>query len=348
MSTFKKTAVLFLSSILISLLLLELILRLFVPQETKRLAIYDKDLGWRGRPNGKTVYIRKEDGINNPVEYNELGFRDDPIQPRATVSKRIAFVGDSFVENLEAPFGKTFVSIVKNRLRKSFDPKLDIVTLSSQGYSTAQELRALKKYYNVLQPDIVILFFYTGNDFEDNLRREFAYLDAQGNLVFPENNDSWLRQQILSFKRWTYESSYLVFYLKNLIESHTAIDLGDDTKKAETGSKQYRDDITKKLILEIKKYVEQQGSKFGLVLFTNKHQLRENHLENTQFVEGVCREAGLPFIEFTQTLKPEHFFKVDEHFSEAGHQLVADHVYDFLVRTFLSSTPAINDHSPKE
>ena len=39
MSTFKKTAVLFLSSVLISLLLLELILRFFVPQETKLTAL---------------------------------------------------------------------------------------------------------------------------------------------------------------------------------------------------------------------------------------------------------------------------------------------------------------------
>lgn len=345
MSIFKKTSLLFLSSVLVSLLLLEIILRLFVPQETKRLAVYDKDLGWRGRPNGETVYIRMADSIHNSIQYNELGFRDDQIQPRNTVSKRIVFVGDSFVENLEAPFEKMFVSIVKKQLRKSLDPRLDIVALSSQGYSNAQELLALKKYYDVLQPDIVVLFFYTGNDYEDNLRREFAYLDAKGNLIFPENTDSWLRQQILSFKRWVYESSYLIFYLKNLVESRTAINLGDEAKHAEKGSKQYQYDITRKLILETKKYVEQQGAKFGLVLFTNKHHLWERRLEKTEFVKGVCNDAGIPFVEFTQTLKQEHFFKVDEHFSEAGHHLVADRVYDFLVHTFPSIKPAVNDPS---
>ena len=342
MSNFKKTFFLFISSVLFSLMIAELAIRFFVPQETKRLAIYDKELGWRGEPGGSGTYIRKEDGIEVPFRYNELGFRDNEVKPRNSVSKRIIFLGDSFIENLEVPFEQSFVAIVRERLTQASHSSLDIVALSSQGYSTAQELLALKKYHDQLRPDIVVLFFYTGNDFEDNLRREFAYLDSTGGLVFPKNTTSWYKQEVLSFKRWLYESSYLVFYLKNVIESASAMNLGDETKQVAGASQEYEYEITRKLILETKKYVEEQGEQFGLVLFTNKHQLREQKLEKTEFVEGVCRGDSIPFVEATRGLDQKDFFPVDDHFNAAGHARVAEIVYDYLVTTFRVGADTVN------
>ncbi len=334
MSNLRKTFLLFAGSVLFSLVMAELVVRLFIPQETKRLAVYDNELGWRGEPGGEGTYIRKEDSIRVSFRYNDLGFRDDEVQPRSSVNGRIVFLGDSFIENLEVPFEQSFVAIVRERLTKASHESVDIVALSSQGYSTAQELLALKKYQHQLRPDIVVLFFYTGNDFEDNLRREFAYIDSAGSLIFPENTTSWMKQQVLSFKRWLYESSYLVFYLKNVIESASAMNLGDETKHVQGASQEYQYEITRKLILETKQYVERQGMKFGLVLFTNKHQLREQKLEKTEFVETLCRRDSIPFVEATRGLGQEDFFPVDEHFNAAGHARVAAIVYDYIVKTF--------------
>ncbi|MBI5471785.1 MAG: SGNH/GDSL hydrolase family protein [Ignavibacteriae bacterium] len=334
MSNFKKTSLLFLGSILFSLAIAEIVIRLFVPQETKRLAIYDEELGWRGEPGGSGTYVRLKDSIEVPFHYNELGFRDDEVQPRSAVKKRIVFLGDSFIENLEVPFEKTFVALVRDRLKHDLHSTVDLVALSSQGYSTAQELLALKKFQSQLQPDVAILFFYTGNDFEDNLRREFASLDSTGKLVFAENRTSWFRRQLLSFKRWLYESSFLVFYLKNVIESAGAVNLGDETKHVEGGSDEYKLEITRQLIIETKKYVEAQGMKFGLVLFTNKHQLRERRLDLTDFVKDVCRTNGISFVDATEGFTPELFFPIDEHFNVAGHARVADVVHGYLVNTF--------------
>jgi hypothetical protein len=333
MSNFRKTFLLFFSSVMFSFAIAEMAIRFLIPQETKRLAIYDQELGWRGEPGGSGTYIRKEDSINVPFHYNELGFRDNEIQPRHSVQKRLVFLGDSFIENLEVPFENSFVALVRSRLERDSRSSVDLVALSSQGYSTAQELLALKKFQNQLRPDYVILFFYTGNDFEDNLRREFAFLDSTGRVVFPENKTSWSKRQVLSFKRWIYESSYLVFYLKNVIESAGAVNLGDETKHVEGVSREYEFEITKQLILETRKYVEGQGMKFGLVLFSNKHQLREGKLEKTEFVESICRREKIPFVEATRGLGQDDFFRVDEHFNATGHGRVATVVYDFLANT---------------
>jgi hypothetical protein len=241
---------------------------------------------------------------------------------------------------MEVPLEKTFVSIVRKQIRDESKSQIDFVALSSQGYSTAQELLALNKFYDLLRPDYVVLFFYTGNDFEDNLRREFAYLDPNGNLVFPENQISRLKQQFLSFKRWMYESSYLVFFFKNLLESYSAMNLGDESKNISARSKEYQFEITRKLVVEMKRFVEERGAEFGLVLFTNKHQMREGHLEKTEFIQHVCKEARIPYVEVTHELRPEHFFRADEHFTETGHRIVAERVYEYLARTFLRGDSA--------
>ncbi len=335
MSNLKKNLVLFFSSVLFTLFLAEIILRLFVVQETKRLAIYDRDLGWRGKPNGNGNYVRKEDAINVPFSYNELGFRDDPLAPRASVKRRIALLGDSFLENLEVPYEKTFLALLKQELKPS---STDAVALMSQGYSTAQELKALQKFYDAVQPDAVILLFYTGNDYEDNLRREFAYLDERGELVFPENKDSWLKQHNLAFQRWLYESSHLVFYAKNFLASRAALKIEDESKKVKDESKEYKFSVTRKLILATKAYAEQRGVPFGLAVFTNKFELRDHQMEKTEFVERVAREAGIPTLMFTDLHHQQHYFPVDIHFNEEGHRVVAERLLGFLTGAF-----ALND-----
>ena len=334
MSNFKKNALLFLASSMFALCLAEILVRVFVVQETKRLAIYDKELGWRGRPNGDGVYIRLEDSINVPFHYNELGFRDDRIAPRESVSTRIMIVGDSFVENLEINFEQIFPRLVERKLQEQLDPKMDVVAVSSQGDSNAQEVLALRKFGDFIKPNIVLLVVFTGNDFDDNLRRSFAYLDSAGTLVFPPNADSWLKVQSASFQRWLYESSALVFYVKNLIATRTALQLEDGSKVQLNESKEYPFNITGKLILAAKEETEKRGARFGLLLFTSRKEFEAGDLEKTEFVAGVCKQAGIPLLESLKVLNGEHFFRHDVHFTVRGHELMADSIYEFIAKEF--------------
>lgn len=317
-------------SLVLAFGLAELVLRLFIVQETKRLAIYDSELGWRGRPNGSGLYVRQKDGISVPFRYNELGYRDDPVQPRSAVSKRLVLLGDSFAENLELPLEATYPALLKSRLRKEIDPRMDVVVLGSQGYSTAQELLALRKFGPQLKPDSVMLTVYTGNDFDDNQRKEFALLDGQGNLVLPKNRDSRLRRAYLSFTRWTYESSHLVFAIKNQIESRTAIRIRDAAKDAGSESESYQFEITGRLIEATRREAEQLGAKFAVAVFTSKYDLFEKKMRKTEYVEEVCRKAGIPCLTFKDLSHDAHFFPIDVHFNRLGHKVVADRLFEFL------------------
>jgi lysophospholipase L1-like esterase len=330
MPSVKKNIFLLCAASAVALVLAEIIVRLAVVQETKRLAMYDPELGWRGRPNGDGVYIRLEDSINVPFHYNSLGFRDKEIVPRESVATRILLLGDSFVENLEVPFEKTFPHLLEHHLQRDVDKGIDIVALASQGYSTAQEVLALRKFGDRLRPDVVLLVFFSGNDFEDNMRSNFAYLDGSKRVIFPPNSDGFLKEQWLRFQRWLYESSALVFYVKNVLASQTALKMEDASKAMLDESKEYSFEITRKLIAAARDEAEKYGARFGLLLVASHFQMIEHDVEKPDFVAGVCREAGIPFLDARSVVRPDDFFHHDIHFNEHGHAVMAAAIERFL------------------
>src|SRR3990172_1707554 len=135
-------------SIIFCLIIAEIFLRICVEQEVKRNLIYDEELGWRGEPHGSGVYIRNIDQIYVPFEYNDLGFRDEDVALLDKTNVNILFLGDSFVESLEVEYNKTFHKLTENKLKQTYQSPVDIINISSQGYSTAQELIAYRRYKN--------------------------------------------------------------------------------------------------------------------------------------------------------------------------------------------------------
>ncbi|MCA9127427.1 MAG: SGNH/GDSL hydrolase family protein [Planctomycetales bacterium] len=314
-------------SILAGLTGSELILRLFVEQESKRLAVYDEVLGWRGRPYGEGTYVIKADGIRVPFRYNNLGFRDEIVSPRLRFP-RIMMLGDSFVESLEVPFENSFPALTENRLKKEFG-SCEVVSVGSQGYSTAQELLAYRRYHPIVEPDAVMLFFYCGNDFEDNLRRNFAYLDESNDLTFPNTKEANWKIQFKHFQRWLYESSHVVFLLKNTLQSWTNLEITPQAKKVTSSGAEYQREITSQLLLRLAKEVRASGAKFSVVIIPERDRLLEGNIERPRVVAELCAAEGIDCLDLTPFLSEQHYFEHDVHFNDAGHKRTADLVVEF-------------------
>lgn len=80
--------------------------------------------------------------------------------------KRVLVLGDSFTAGCCAEPGNSYVELLNQYFKK--DNVLFFNTAVS-GYGTNNQLAMLRKYYQVIEPDAVLLGFYTGNDFDDNL-----------------------------------------------------------------------------------------------------------------------------------------------------------------------------------
>ena len=308
-------------------------MRLFVVQETKRLATYDHDLGWRGKPFGEGVYIRTKDQIKSSYRYNNLGFRDDDFDASNSQGTKIVLLGDSFLESLEMDYDLIFHEQFESVLQHRVDPDAQVVAIGSQGYSTAQELLAFRKYKELIDPQYVWLLFYTGNDYTDNLRKSFSYVDSDGQLVFPKNKASWMKVQYLTFKRWLYEHSHAVFFFKNLIESKMNVKISTANKTESSGSSEYKYDITRRLILQLNEEVAQSGAKFGVVIIPFREDLIKNDGKNVNFIVNICEKESIACLDLSQNLEAGHYFKHDVHFVQKGHDIVAERLYDFFAST---------------
>lgn len=317
-------------SLLAGLLIAELVLRIGVEQETKRLAAFDRDLGWTGRPYGEGLYVRRSDGIREQFVYNELGFRDEDLG--ATGNPRVLFLGDSFQEGLEVQYAETFHEQVEQRLQQEHARDIDIVSVASQGYSTAQQLRAYRKFSARINPAMVVLMFYAGNDLTDNLRHEFAYLDSAGRLVIPDRSFSWFQECRLEFARWMYESSHLVFLLKNTAENVTRFRFADESKQVTKVSVERTVAITDSLIAALYEEVREDGRLFSIVVIPSARDIAAGRSGRGDQVVDFCRSRGIPAVDLFPLLSREDYFLYDEHLNVRGHDVVADTLVPFLVQ----------------
>ena len=314
----------------------EIGLRAFVEQEAKRLATYDETLGWRGRPNGRGVYVRKVDGIRVPFHYNNLGFRDEDVVVKPEHATRLLLLGDSFVESLEVEYEKTFPALLE-QLFTMRDGQWDVAVVGSQGYSTSQELLAFREFHDVISPDITLLCFYCGNDFEDNLRRQFAYLDDDGRLQMPVNTSPRWKHRAKKFQRWLYESSHLVFLIKNSLQSALDVEIAPGSKDAVDAGEEYKRKITGQLICRLNEEALSVGSAFGVIVIPDRDRLVAGDDSRPTFITQSCIDNQIAHLDLSPLLAAEDFFETDIHFNSNGHRIVAEAIDEFVIRSFRGS-----------
>ncbi len=161
---------LLLSSILVGLLLVEGLLR--VLGLTSREIVLsrgmqiDEDCGFVLRPGAQLNAIP---GVMPVVRINSLGLRDQEYsekKPPQTV--RILALGDSFTYG-RVHYEYNFLTLLEERLDQHWPEwRVEILNAGVPAYQPVNELHYLKKYGFRLEPDLVLLNFYVGNDLFSN------------------------------------------------------------------------------------------------------------------------------------------------------------------------------------
>ncbi len=131
----------------------------------------DPDLGWALRPGAAGRWRQEGDA---PVQVNRDGWRDEehPVE-KPPGELRVAVLGDSMVESLQVPVGRTFWALAERRLEgceRLGGRRVQLLDFGVSGYGTAQELLALRHRAGRYRPDLVLLAFYSGNDVRNNHR----------------------------------------------------------------------------------------------------------------------------------------------------------------------------------
>ena len=150
------TLFLCLASCLIGLVVTEAILRMTLA----RTPPYPRSPGPNSAYQINTLEFQTE------VVTNDLNLRDQPIGPRRAEEFRILFLGDSFTFGLGVEIEDTFVKQVENGLRGS--RPLRTINAGGRGTNASQQYSFLRDHQSILDPDLLVLQVYIGNDFHDS------------------------------------------------------------------------------------------------------------------------------------------------------------------------------------
>lgn len=277
-----------------------------------RIYNYDAELGWFPVPNSDVSFT----GIRTiRVRHNSLGLRD--IEHDAAPKPTIAFVGDSFVWGYDAEANERFTEVLRARM-----PEHRIVNAGVTAYGTDQEYLVLRRLWDRIQPDVVLLMVCVDNDRKDNTvntrsdgpyKPYFAMTPDGGEfkgIPVPWSRHLYFADNWLARNSWVVRVAVSVYVL--IANPQVAVP-----------------DPTERLIGMMREFVESKGAKFLVGL-----QYREPQLE------AVLTAQKIPHVSFDGA---EHYFGDGDHWTPKGHELVADRLM-----TLFSENGAGTSNAPRQ
>jgi lysophospholipase L1-like esterase len=120
---------------------------------------------------GSVLASVNSDGFMGP----ELGTRDG--------ARRVVVYGDSFVAGEFSPAGERFATKLADALSGSAAVRFHVTNAGVAGYGPDQVALRLEDELPALDPDLVVVAVFAGNDFGDLLRNKIFRLDGGGGLV---------------------------------------------------------------------------------------------------------------------------------------------------------------------
>jgi len=126
----------------------------------------DPATGWTLAPGFSGRLHRPDFDIR--LEVNRDGLRDRTFGARTPGTRRIFGLGDSFafgwgVENEESLF-----KVLERRLNEGGGGRYEVVNAGIPGFGTYEELQLLRSVGLRYEPDLVVVAFYEGNDYQNN------------------------------------------------------------------------------------------------------------------------------------------------------------------------------------
>lgn len=360
----------------LSFALAEIGLRLLYSRTHSRTEIVWQDDSLVGRrlvPNQSGYYVASSGEYKTLVNVNNDGWRG----PNYSVQKgentyRILLIGDSFVEHFQAEWEQSLPKILERKIGEINGKKVEAIAMGLGDSGTAQQYLILKEHGLKYNPDMVIHFFFNGNDVRNNHPtlmgdpyRAYFELNNDGELVpIPfslrtDNANGKLKSDLKNESR----VMELLFKAKGKFDQLAVIQSVDDypidyhvydTKYSNTYMNAWR--LTEKLLLESKTLSEQNKAKYLLVSIASNEQVndqvwqrliatypdlaRVNRKKTDQQLFEICEKYSINCIFTHDALKKFNdetdglvtHYEFDGHLTSDGANIITD-----LVKTVIIS-----------
>lgn len=142
---------------------------------------------------------------------------EDVLREKGEGVKRIAVLGDSFVQALQVDYDKNFTALLEEKLNtRDSTYTWEMLNFGTGGQGTSEQIIKYEYVVKGYDPDIVLLVLYEGNDYSDNENFHTSYPELvpsfeKGEYKIPVEDSthteeitvserSFLKKILLSFK----------------------------------------------------------------------------------------------------------------------------------------------------
>jgi hypothetical protein len=132
--------------------------------EFQRLFTPDPSVGYRLKAGATARFVTAD--FDTRITINQAGVRDREVGPKRPGERRVIVLGDSLVMAVQVPIEQTFTAQLEMRLaREAGKPAAwRVINAGVQGYGPVEEYLFYREIAARMQPDVVVLALYAGND----------------------------------------------------------------------------------------------------------------------------------------------------------------------------------------
>ena len=332
-----------LASTLVIFLLFEIILRIFLPQERQDLDhppifLPDDSLGHRLRSNYQSKNVTKN--LNYSISTDAYGNRLSSSEFDSKYPTIIG-IGDSYTFGHGVNNHETYLEQLKSLMQKK-DYMYNIINLGVCGYGTHNALRNLNNFLEIrpsINPNIILLGFFLGNDFEDNARA----ISPQKHIRY-----TTLFIKIIFGKFHTYR--FVRSAITKLMYKARKKQKNDITSSNEKAGKSLSSDDNKviwgkeetlKYLIELNDLVKKLNSEFIILIMPDLNDIKNSNIKR-DYIKSICKQKQIAFLDLHQGMLKilgleennfqdniyfkENYYNPDNHWNSRGHKVAAQFI----------------------
>ncbi|MBI2677144.1 MAG: SGNH/GDSL hydrolase family protein, partial [Candidatus Yanofskybacteria bacterium] len=250
--------------------------------------------------------------------------------------------GDSLTEAFQVEENESYSQLLESNLKNYFkDKNFEVLNMGIAGYGTEREYYVFKNKGLKFNPDIILLGFFTGNDFSDNMREnvnpEASFSKSRDiknkiKLFFRNHSTAW--RFMLRMK----SHNNILAYFKNINKKEPNQEFGQREGQTEIEA---QTDRSTSLIKNFQKLANENSvdlvvavlPPFGQV-FGKDENIDELHRGLLSFLkkEQINHVDLLPYFKKWAKLNPGEppYLITDGHPSKYGQRIIADGISNFL------------------
>lgn len=337
---------------LVLIVLLEITLRTFFPQdaivtyEKGSLGLTDETLGHSNRPGSHTKVHTPEFKVEYRI--SDEGFRDEVYHsvPKKKDSTRVLILGDSFTFGIGNQYEDIWPVISESNLVKE-GYKTQIIKAGVPAYDTTKEVLLLERIYPEYKPDIVVLVFLANDVFTNSEISESTSSAKDKTVIYRKDKKSSLNiltlyKRILLSNDWIYSKLYMLTGRSLYFNSPPTNILENQLN------------VTKELLLRAAGYCRDRGAEFMVFSIPQQFQViyKANgfDFENTDVeiidarLRSFAEENGILWISVLDELvkyrkngADDLYYRLDGHLDREGNRVVGNYFTDAFIGIYGSS-----------